>query len=316
MEITVRPDIITKAQENGLPVRAFWLWHYAKHLCKAGGTIPEQALKDSLKAIGISKSSRCDWLNDAVRIGLFTLEVSYRTGLVYYKLASWGDGGFIAGLTWDEERISKPVIFELGEFISGSWKPEVWAGRLLQLRGRDQMLIKITRDKQHAEGGAIAKVIERKAKPISRKALTELTGVSRSTQQRREKKAGVEQVENYLIGRDGVGYQPYGHDKEQPGLHAHGGEERLRLPNSRAIPDRIQLSNSKGSTRRANKRLRALCKSDAIAEGETFPRMYADNFDHAMALHQDSVMYPTGKQLQSYPDEPVKRAWRRLQHES
>lgn len=312
MLITVRPDIITKAQENGLPVRAFWLWHYAKHLCKAGGTIPEQALKDSLKAIGISKSSRCDWLNDTVKIGLFTLEVSYRTGLVYYKLASWAEGAKIAGV----ERLGNSITMELGEFTSGSWKPEIWAGRLLQLRGRDEKVAKISRDKRHADGGAVLIVQERKAKPISRKTLTEITGVSRRAQQYREKRAGVEQVENYLIGQSGMGYQPYGHDKEHPAHHVHGGQERLRLPNSKAIPDRIQLSNSRGSTRRANKRLRALCKSDAIAEGETFPRMYADNFDHAMALHQDSVMYPTGKQLQSYPDEPIKRAWRRLQHES
>lgn len=316
MKITVRPDIIDKAKENGLPVRAFWLWHYAKHICKAGGTIPEQALKDSLKAIGISKTSRCNWLNDAVKIGLFTLVVSNRTGLIYYKLASWGEGGFIAGLSWDDERIGKSITVELDIFISGSWKPEVWGGRLLQLRGRDEKLIKITRDKRHPEAGAIAKVIERKAKPISRNTITELTGVSRSTQQRREKRAGVAQVENYLIGQDGLGYQPYGHDKEYPGHHVHFGEERLRLPNSRIIPDRIKLSNSQGSTRRANKRLKALCKSDAIAEGEKFPRMYADNFEHAIALHQDSVMYLTGKLLQSDPDEPIKRAWRRLQHES
>lgn len=312
MLITVRPDIITKAQENGLPVRAFWLWHYAKHLCKAGGTIPEQALKDSLKAIGISKSSRCDWLNDTVKIGLFTLEVSYRTGLVYYKLASWAEGAKIAGV----ERLGNSITMELGEFTSGSWKPEIWAGRLLQLRGRDEKVAKISRDKRHADGGAVLIVQERKAKPISRKTLTEITGVSRRAQQYREKRAGVEQVENYLIGQSGMGYQPYGHDKEHPGHHVHGGVEMLRLPNSKAIPDRIQLSNSRSSTRRANKRLKALCKSDAIAEGETFPRMYADNFDHALALHADGVMFPTGRRLPSRPDEPIKQAWRRFERES
>ena len=312
MLITVRPDIITKAQENGLPVRAFWLWHYAKHLCKAGGTIPEQALKDSLKAIGISKSSRCDWLNDTVKIGLFTLEVSYRTGLVYYKLASWAEGAKIAGV----ERLGNSITMELGEFTSGSWKPEIWAGRLLQLRGRDEKVAKISRDKRHADGGAVLIVQERKAKPISRNTLTEITGVSRRAQQYREKRAGVEQVENYLIGQNGMGYQPYGHDKEHPAYHVHGGQERLRLPNSKVIPDDIQLSNSNSRTRKINRALKVLRQCGAAAKDEHYPRLYVDSFDHALALHADGVMFPTGKRLPSRPDEPIKQAWRRLAYES
>jgi len=310
MLVTIRPDIIIKAKQAGLPVRAFWLWNYAKHICKAGGTIPEQALKDSLKAIGISKSSRCDWLNSAVKIGLFTLVVSNRTGLIYYELASWAKGAIIAGFTY-KDRLSAPVTVEFEKFISSSWVAELWAGYLLQLRGRDQTLIKITRDKRRPDGGAIAKVIERKAKPISRKTLTELTGVSRRAQQYREKKAEVQQVENYLIGRSGVGYQPYGHDKENPGHHAHGGVELLRLPNSKAIPQHLQGSYNKSRTRKINKAIKALCKSDAIAERDCYPRLYADSFDHALALRCAGVMYPTRELA------PGVQAWQRMkQYES
>ena len=310
MIITVRPDIIIQAKQAKLPVRYFWLWQYSKHICKAGGTIPEQALKESLEAIGISKTSRCDWINDSVRLGLLTLEVSERTGLVYYRLASWEQGAKIAGC----KHVGAPVSIELERFVSRSWMPEIWAAYQLQSRGRTEKLALLSKDKN--TGTAVVTVVERKAKPISRAKLTEITGVSRRAQQYREKKAGVEQVENYLVGCSGVGYHPYGHDKEQPGLHAHGGVELLRLPNSRAVPERIQLSRSNSRTKKANKRLKALWQCDAIAKGETFTRVYADNFEQAMKLPGDGIMYPTGKYLPSKQGEPIKQTWRRLHYES
>lgn len=308
MKITVRPDIITKAKQAGLPVRAFWLWHYAKHICKAGGTVPQDSLKDSLKALGISKTSRYDWINDAVRIGLLSLEVSNRTGLVYYRLASWADGAFIAGI----ERTGKPITLDLDRFILRSWQAEVWAGLLLQLRGRDKKIAKLSRDKN--TGKAVLTVLERKAKPISRNTLTELTGVSRRAQQYREKKSGVEQVTNILIVRDNVaGFMKFGHNKDYPWLSVRAGAEVQHLPNTKAIPNRIQLLNSKSSTKRANKQLKALCKSDAIAESETFPRLYADSFNHALALQGDNVMYLTGKVIPNEQGKPNIRVWQRMQ---
>ena len=305
MLITVHPEIIDQAKQAGFIDRAFWLWQFLKHICRAGGTIPEQAVKDALKATGYSKSSCCDWLNDAVRIGLLSLEVSERTGLVYYRLVSWAEGAFIAGC----KRLGNAVTVELDKFISRSWKPEVYTGRLLQLRGRDEKIARIKRDEN--TGKAVLTVLERKAKPISRNALTALTGVSRSTQKRREKTAGVVQVENVLIIQDEVtGYKPNGYDSEHPELCVNNGALLERLPNSKAIPQRIKLSNS-NSSKRANKRLKALCKSDAIAKGETFPRMYADSFDHAMALHQDGLIYPTREIA------PGVQAWQRMkQHAS
>jgi hypothetical protein len=195
-------------------------------------------------------------------------------------------------------------------YLSGSWMPHIWAAYRLQTGGRDEKIAKLSRDKN--TGRSVLTVLERKAKPISRETLTELTGVSRRAQQYREKKAGVEQVENYLIGRSGMVYQPYGHDKEHPEHHVHCGEERLRLPNSVKVPNDIKLSDSNSRTRRINKALKALRQSDAIAEGEHYQRLYADSFEHAMALYAD-VIYPTGRHLPSRPGEPTKQAWRRMQ---
>ena len=270
MKITVIPNILNKARQAGLSVRAFWVWQFLKHHCKAGGTIPEQVVKDLLKMTGYCRASCYKWLSEAVKIGLLSLEVSNRTGLVYYRLASWADGAFIAGI----ERTGKPITLDLDRFISRSWQAEVWAGLLLQLRGRDEKIAKLSRDKN--TGKAVLTVLERKAKPISRNTLTELTGVSRRAQQYREKKSGVEQVTNILIVRDNVaGFMKFGHNKEYPWLSVRAGAEVQHLPNTKAIPNRIQLLNSKSSTKRANKQLKALCKSDAIAESETFPRLYA-----------------------------------------
>lgn len=306
MEITVIPNILNKAKQAGLPVRAFWVWQFLKHHCKAGGTIPEQVAKDLLMMTGYCRASCYKWLSDAVKIGLLSLEVSNRTGLVYYRLASWADGAKIVGC----KREGKSVTIPLEKYLSRSWMPHIWAAYRLQTGGRDEKIAKLSRDKN--TGKAVLTVQVRKAKPISRETLTELTGVSRRAQQYREKRAGVEQVENYLIGRSGMVYQPYGHDKEHPEHHVHCGEERLRLPNSVKVPNDIKLSDSNSRTRRINKALKALRQSDAIAEGEHYQRLYADSFEHAMALYAD-VIYPTGRHLPSRPGEPTKQAWRRMQ---
>ena len=304
MKITVRPDIITKAKQAGLPVRAFWVWQFLKHHCKAGGTIPEQVVKELLKATGFCRASRYKWISEAVKIGLLSLLVG-RKGITYYKIASWAEGAKIAGL----DHVGKSVTIPLEMYLSGSWMRYIWTSYRLQVGGRDEKVAKLSRDHN---GEAVLTVIERKAKPISRATLTEISGVSRRAQQYREKKAGVEQVENYLIGRRGMGYQPYGHDKEHPEHHVHCGEERLRLPNSVKVQYVIKLSESNSRTRRINKALKALRQSDAIAEGKHYQRLYADSFDHAMALYAD-VIYPTGRHLPSRSGEPIKQAWRRMQ---
>ena len=303
MEITVIPNILNKARQAGLSVRAFWVWQFLKHHCKAGGTIPEQVVKELLKATGFCRASCYKWLSEAVKIGLLSLLVG-RKGITYYKIASWAEGAKIAGL----DHVGKSVTIPLEMYLSRSWMPHIWAAYRLQVGGRDEKVAKLSRD----HGEAVLTVIERKAKPISRATLTEISGVSRRAQQYREKKAGVEQVENYLIGRRGMGYQPYGHDKEHPEHHVHCGEERLRLPNSVKVQYVIKLSESNSRTRRINKALKALRQSDAIAEGKHYQRLYADSFDHAMALYAD-VVYPTGRHLPSRPGEPTKQAWRRMQ---
>ena len=304
MEITVIPNILNKARQAGLSVRAFWVWQFLKHHCKAGGTIPDQVVKDLLKMTGYCRASCYKWLSDAVKIGLLSLLVG-RKGITYYKIASWAEGAKIAGL----DHVGKSVTIPLEMYLSGSWMRYIWTSYRLQVGGRDEKVAKLSRDHN---GEAVLTVIERKAKPISRETLTELTGVSRRAQQYREKRAGVEQVENYLIGRSGMVYQPYGHDKEHPEHHVHCGEERLRLPNSVKVPNDIKLSDSNSRTRRINKALKALRHSDAIAEGEHYQRLYADSFEHAMALYAD-VIYPTGRHLPSRPGEPTKQAWRRMQ---
>ena len=311
MIIAVVSEIFKSAHQAGLPDRAFWVWQYLKHVARQSrGYISEQALKEALKGLNISKTSLYAWLNSAVRIGLLTPELG-RTGVIYYRIASWAEGAVIAGC----KRAGKTTTMPLDKYLSKNWKSHMDAAYELQLRGRDEKLIIPKRDK--VTGEATVKVIERKAKPISRKTLTELTGISRSTQQRREKKAGVKQVENYLIiQQSGVGYQPYGHDKEQPGHHAWWGEERLRLPNSKAIPDDIKISYSSSRTRKINRALKVLRNSDATAQSESYKRLYVDSFDHAMALHCSDVMYPTGRQAPTNEGDPIKQSWRRLFHES
>ena len=309
MLIAVVSEIFKSAHQAGLPARAFWVWQYLKHVARQSrGYISEKALKEALTAIGISKSSRCAWTSGAVRIGLLSPELG-RNGVIYYRIASWAEGAVIAGC----KRAGKTTMMPMDKFLSKDWKSHIFGAYELQLRGRDEKVAKLSRDHN---GEAVLTVVERKAKPISRTTLTEITGVSKSTQQRREKKAGVKQVENYLIGQSGLGYQPYGHDKEHPAHHVHGGVEMLRLPNSKAIPDDIQISNSNSRTRKINRALKVLRQCGAAAKDEHYPRLYVDSFDHAMALHADGVMFPTGKRLPSRPDEPIKQAWRRLQHES
>ncbi len=119
---------------------------------------------------------------------------------------------------------------------------------------------------------------------------------------------------NILIVRDNVaGFMKFGHNKDYPWLSVRAGAEVQHLPNTKAIPNRIQLLNSKSSTKRANKQLKALCKSDAIAESETFPRLYADSFNHALALQGDNVMYLTGKVIPNEQGKPNIRVWQRMQ---
>ena len=83
MEITVIPNILNKARQAGLSVRAFWVWQFLKHHCKAGGTIPDQVVKDLLKMTGYCRASRYKWISEAVKIGLLSLLVG-RKGITYY----------------------------------------------------------------------------------------------------------------------------------------------------------------------------------------------------------------------------------------
>ena len=275
----IYPDIIFSAEKNRISVSAFRVWFLAKAFCRAGATVPVGLFKAWLAGLGVKKSTYYRWIAEALDLGLLQIIKSENTGLSYYKLASWFDGARIAGC----KSLANPIEMPVESLLITSWRAEVWAGRLLQVRDRTTVTAKISRD--HNGEAQLEKKIKR-AKPISRRTLEKVTGVKRRTQQNREKKAKVRQQQHVLIheGKRG-GFQPYGSIDEQPGLMVtSGGVAVEQLPNSREIPDHFQKS-SRSRTRKVNKSLKALCERGAIAKDKAdISLRYIDTLQQGKAI--------------------------------
>ena len=169
------------------------------------------------------------------------------------------------------------------KLLTTSWKAEVWAGRLLQVRNRTTVEAKLYKDQS---GQAQLEKVVKQAKPVSRRTLEAVAGVKRRTQQNREKKAGVKQQANVIIHDEKRGgFLPYGSIEEQPQMMiSSGGTVIEQLPNSREVsPDFKRASRS--GTKKRNKALLALCKRDAIAaEKAEFPLRYIDSLQQGRAI--------------------------------
>ena len=256
----VYPDLVFGAEQNGASASAFRVWLLAKDFCKGGATVPVRLFKDHLEALDLKKATYNRWIRGALDLGLLKGEGGNKRP-AYYRIASWVDGARLAGVS----RLGCPIEMPVKKLLTRSWKSEVWAGRLLQVRNRTTTTAKISRD--HNGQAQVTKQVKT-AKPVSRRTLENITGVKRRTQQNREKRAKVQQKENVLIheGKRG-GFQPYGSIEGRPELMVNsGGVPFEQLPNSRVIPGHIKRTNSRSRTRKINGGLKALGLCGSIAQ--------------------------------------------------
>lgn len=248
----VYPEIILSAKQHDLPVQGFRVWLIAKDYCKdRRGSVPVKAFRAYLKSLFVSRSTYSRWIAEALELGLLTRYKSERKGKDYYLIAGLADIAAFAGCS----HLSAPVLVNTRDFVGRSWISLIQAAYELQFND----------------------------KPISRTALKALSGVPERTQQYREKKAKVKQIENYGI---------YGDYKElseknpdfiissygTPGMFVNEstGELCQQLPNSRVIPETIQPAK-RGRTRKINKLLIALFNSDAEANKQPFIKRYSNS---------------------------------------
>ena len=280
----IYPDLIFSAEQNQLSVSAFRVWILGKGFCRAGGTVPVRAFKDYLEGLGVKRSTYFRWIKSALELGLLIPEGGSSKRPAYYRLASWLDGARLAGV----QRLSCPIEMPVEKLLTTSWKAEVWAGRLLQVRNRTTVEAKIYKDQS---GQAQLEKVVKQAKPISRRTLEAVSGVKRRTQQNREKKAQVKQQSNVLVHQEKRGgFLPYGSIDEQPELMVtSGGTVIEQLPNSREVSPDFQRVSSRSGTKKRNKALLALCKRDVIAaEKAEFPLRYIDSLQQGKAILKHS----------------------------
>ncbi len=234
------PEIILSAKDNGLQANAFRLWFIAKDYCQGRrGAIPVKALRNHLKALGISRATYSRWISAALEYGLIERVKSERLGFDLYSLAGWARGAALAGC----ERLGKPANVELMSFAGRSWISYSWAAFLTRFE----------------------------EKPVSRDTLNTLAAVPIRTQQYREKRAKIKQKTNIAVWGN---YQEISQKNpeflisycETPGLFIDklSGDLCQQLPNSRTIPEGISPAN-KGSTRKVNGALKALLNREAEA---------------------------------------------------
>jgi len=258
--VRVYPDLVFGAEQNGVSASAFRVWLLAKDFCKGGATVPVRLFKDHLEGLGEKKATYNRWIREALDLGLLKGEGGNKRP-AYYRIVSWVDGARLAGVS----RLGCPIEMPVKKLLTSSWKSELWAGRLLQVRDRTTVTPRIYKD-QNGETRLEKKL--KRAKPISRRTLEKITGVKRRTQQNREKRAKVQQKENVLIheGKRG-GFQPYGSIEGRPELMVNsGGVPFEQLPNSRVIPGHIKRTNSRSRTRKINSGLKALGLCGSIAQ--------------------------------------------------
>lgn len=246
------PEIILSAKQNELPVNGIRVSLVARDYCgDRRGSVPVKAFRRHLKSLGVSRSTYSRWIKEALEIGLLTRYQSERKGKDYYLIAGLADIAAFAGCS----HLSAPVLVNINDFVGRSWMSLTWAAYERRFNN----------------------------KPISRVALESLTGVPERTQQYREKRAGVKQIENYGI---------YGDHKElseknpelvvglydQPGVFVNNntGELCQQLPNSRGIPESIQPAQ-RGRIRKVNELLSALLSRDAEAKKQLVTRRYSES---------------------------------------
>lgn len=276
----IYPDLVFSAEQKRVSVSAFRVWFLAKDFCKGGATVPVKLFKAHLQGLGAKESTYNTWIREALALGLLKGEGGKKRP-VYYRLVSWVDGARLAGV---KGGLGWAIEIPAEKLLISSWKSEVWAGRLLQVRNRTTTTAKISRD--HNGQAVITKQVKT-AKPVSRRTLEKITGVKRRTQQNREKRANVRQKQNILIheGKRG-GFLPYGAIDDQPEMMiTSGGVPVEQLPNSRVIPSYIKRSKSRSRTRKVNKALKALCESGAIAQVKAeIPLRYVDTLQQGRAV--------------------------------
>lgn len=275
----IYPDLIFAAEKQKQSPSAYRIWFLAKHFCTGGGTVPVKAFKAYLAGLGMKEATYNRHIREALELELLKREGGNDKRPAYYRMASWFDASRIVGV----RQLGVPIEIPVEKLLQRSWKAEVWAGRLLQVRDRTTTTAKLSRD--HNDQPVIKKQVK-VAKPISRKTLEKVTGVKRRTQQKREHKAQVKQKQNVLVhdGKRG-GYQPYGSIDERPELMVtSGGVPVEQLPNTRIVPAHINRG-SRSRTRKVNKQLKALCKSGAIANVKlNIPLRYVDTAKQGLAI--------------------------------
>lgn len=254
--IKVYPDIVLKARENDLQPNGFRLWFIAKAFCGGrGGAIPVKAFrKHLLKDYEVKRATLTRWIRAAQDLKLITAIKSKKGD--YYELASWVSGAVIAGC----ERLDNPSFITLEKLIHHSWISFINAA--YQVRFGD--------------------------KPVSRETIKKLTGVPIRTQQYRDKRAQVEQIQNVSVlgnlehlAKNNPEFVSEKYDIEEirtskktgrqymPGLFINRttGELCQQLPNSRKLPNCIMQARQ-GRTSKVNKALKALSSRGAVANKE------------------------------------------------
>lgn len=257
------PEIILIASQNEEPVQGFRVCLIGKDFCgDRRGTVPVKVFRAYLKGLGISRATYSRWIKKALELGVMTRIRSGRTGLDYFAFVSYARMAAIAGC----KKLSAPVQIELDAFLERSWMSTVLAAYELRFNG----------------------------KPVSRETLTALTGVSKSTQIYREKRAGVVQKRNVAIWGE---YQELAQKNpdfvigsfDKPGMYIskETGELCQQLPNSREIPPEAVRPAKKGSTNRSNNKLLALLPCGDEAKKQPFVKRYSESPDETKRIKRN-----------------------------
>jgi len=234
--IRVYPDILLRASrnENGGAVR---LWILAKNFNEGGcGVIPNKAFRQYvINDLKVKRGTYDVWLARAKHIGIFKIE---EVGPIedqkqYYKLAGYARAAVIVGC----DRLGRGEYLPLEKFIKKGWLGYVWATWIKSHRLEDR--------------------------PISRRTMQELSGISERSQRLYDKQAGIETQANYAKDTTRAGSQgmvdyinEFEQDKIKSKAFLNNGEITWRLPNSYKTKDIEEAP--KGRLRRINNQLQDL----------------------------------------------------------
>jgi len=244
--VKILPDVIFSATKHNKPLGAFRVYFLAKSWDVGGsGFIPMKSFRSYLKGLGIPRADYYRWIEQAHELGLFR-----RSGEAV-RLVSWQRACLLAGHSKSRGFVS----IETEQFIAKGWLSICWAAFVSSFKG-----------------------------PVSRAAFERLSGVPERTQREYERKAQVLNFANYAHF-DKVADNPeqaIAHHGE-PGYYTKAGENRRRLPNSRAVADGIQ-SARKGRIKKINRLLDELFLSDAASNYSQIVRLYSDNSKQTQRL--------------------------------